>query len=568
MLFNQREFRSPRSGEIEAFLSRKVSLIKTYNDELQFCPCPKCHKENKKNPCIKINKKTGFWRCFACGETGGWYSLTLAFNEPLSDPYNDQKEYIPNHGLIDKFLSQKRRPVTGGHYPELLKYCQDRGINNDVLDLWRVSTKGDKNLRFPIYEWINNSWMMVNAKIKGCLSSGSKDWFEFAGGPTGLFIGNHLLKMTDEKRVYITEGQFDAMTASMIGFDNVLSLPNGGQHVDIGSMLRYIPNDWSIVLMLDMDQTGDKAAEQFYARCPFEKIDRCLFPTKDLNEWFMSDPFLEKKDVLETIKSKKNFFFRDEKFFEIDMTVSDDIDKSILARFPWVQFNDAFGGGILKGQTTGVLAPSGGGKTSFCNHIAIHFASNGIKVGHLSLEGTKAETLRLIKHCIKSYSEDHEKTISHYMLSKLGGPDVTVDQCLDSIDKMISSGAKIIIFDNIDFIAGGDNNLKALTYKILIKKMIDNKCHLFMVWQPHKVDKYKRVNSGSQKGFSTMFQDSDNYINLNRINDHVEIEIEKNRLSGTTNKIFKFKYNNETRLFDIDIDIDSKNKAKVLKFWL
>ncbi len=78
-------------------------------------------------------------------------------------------------------------------------------------------------------------------------NASSKEWFDVSGGPTDLMIGNHLFDKNDpEKRIFIFEGQFDAMTAYQVGLRNVFSLPNGASNVNVNAMLRFIPDDCKI----------------------------------------------------------------------------------------------------------------------------------------------------------------------------------------------------------------------------------------------------------------------------------------------------------------------------------
>ena len=172
-----REFRKPRDGEILSYLSRKAAGTKVYGDEIQFHPCPKCNKSNSKNPSGKINSKSGLWRCYACGATGGWHSLTIAFSDPLQDQYLEKEPYLPNLNLLDKYIHQVRRKITDGHYPELLEYCRARGLSDTTLDMFRITTRGLNHIRFPLYDWVNDRWQIVNAKTRSILDTGVKEMF-------------------------------------------------------------------------------------------------------------------------------------------------------------------------------------------------------------------------------------------------------------------------------------------------------------------------------------------------------------------------------------------------------
>ena len=251
-----RQYRSPRGGEIASFLSLHATWVKTYGDEIRFRPCPANGCDSQHNPSIQINQKSGLWRCFKCGATGNWFSLTKAFGSPLeeADRYKEDFNRPINEVHRREFLGKKRRPVSMGHHKGLLDYCRSRGITEPTLDKWRVSSKGPNNLRWPIYQNESEKWVMVNSKLRSIdPEAKTKEWFEMKGGPTGLLIGNHLLNIRGPNRIIIFEGQWDAMTATEIGFQNVFSLPNGAENINVSQMLRYIPDHFEIWLAMVFD---------------------------------------------------------------------------------------------------------------------------------------------------------------------------------------------------------------------------------------------------------------------------------------------------------------------------
>jgi hypothetical protein len=85
-----------------------------------------------------------------------------------------------------------------------------RGLKNETLDAWRVSSMGEHNLRWPIYAWQDDGWQIVNTRVRACLNRDqvqTRDWFGMTGGPTGLLIGNHLMEPDHPtKRAIIFEG--------------------------------------------------------------------------------------------------------------------------------------------------------------------------------------------------------------------------------------------------------------------------------------------------------------------------------------------------------------------------
>jgi hypothetical protein len=561
-------YRDPRPGEVAAWLNLHAKELRAMGSptgkgsELRCRPSPCCGHDKQHNPALQVNDQTGMWRCFRCNTVGNWFTLTRAFGAPLAeqDRYAEDSLHINLSG-VPKLKERARRPVTGGHYPDLLAYCQKRGIAPRTLDYWRVSTKGPNALRWPLYAWVGDKWEVVNCRIRIALNKDTAkvhDWFEVKGGPTNLAIGNHLLDLSGDsgKFVMITEGQWDAMVAWQLGFKNVLSIPNGASHIDVQGYLRYIPSDWEVLIAMDMDGPGQTATEAFFAQLGPENLGRVVMPHKDLNDWLLAKPDLCMQDVLDVTKGMGTRAVLEGEsqrsgYVGLSLDDAEEAKPEPIAELPWPRSRRILP--LYPGQTTGMLAPSGVGKTTWCNQVAVWNAYNYVKVGVISLEGTRDAIKRKIAAPIKGMipKDKWADTLSNVMLSKLEGTNVTWEQCLSEFERMIAEGARLLILDNLDFITRDDNALKSRAYAKLIDQATRNHVHTIVVWQPNKIDRSKVVNSGSQKGYSQTFQDADNYVNLNLFEDFVRLEIEKAREEGVerlNNKVWLV-YNRDTRCF-------------------
>jgi len=537
----KKEYRDARPGEVAAYISSHAAWFTRYGNEIRFRPSPCCNANNHQNPSCQVEDQKGMWRCFSCGVVGNWFTLTRAFGDPLADGdrYRDGIfRYSADWGQL--FTKQTRRPVTSGHYPQLLDYALARGIDRETLNLWLVTTKGPNNLRWPIFLWNNNKWEMVNARIRACTGDGKiRDWYEIRGGPTDLLIGNHLLKLNGSKRAIITEGQWDAMTLTQLGFDNVFSLPNGSTNIRVAEMLRYIPDAWEVWLAMDGDRAGDRAIEKFFAQLGPERVARIQLPVKDANQMLIENPDLTKTDIencivgltKQTMVSKKN-----NDWLALDMNSDDDDGKSeIIINTPFPELTRILAGGFRASQTTGILAPSGRGKTTLVNQLGIFAANNGVRTGLISLEGGRKALKRKLQDCVRGTCkrETWLKTVNKITVSRLEGSKVTWTQCIEELKSMAEHGCKLLIIDNLDHIMRDSNSSdKSNAYAEIIEMSRLTDTHSIVVWQPNKVNRDKIVNSGNQKGYSQALQDADNYLNLNRIRDYNLIEVEKSREEG------------------------------------
>lgn len=560
-----REYREPRQGEVMAFLSRRAEWVKSYGDNIRCRPCPSCNHNNAQNPALAVNEKTGLWRCWACGGNGSssgkgnWYMLTKAYGEPLSesDRYKSDSYQVAPPINVSKLRSDRRRPVSNNHHPELLNYCIERGLTAPTLDDWRVSTKGANALRWPVYELSGEGkWEVVNMKVRACLDAekaSCRDWFDVKGSPTDLLLGNHLIDYDGPKRAIIFEGQWDAMTAYELGMRNVFSLPNGAENVRVGAMLRYIPADWQIWIATDMDKAGDGAAEKFFSQLGSKNVYRLRIPAphKDLNDWYRADPFITAQDVEACRMGLEEPAADCGGFLMLNMQKKPSEMLRIVCKLPWDKLNRLLGNGLYGGQTTSLLAPSGCGKTSFVNHLSVAVASAGIAVGLISVEGTRSRLESKLQTLIREIAgENWDRIVNNLKISNLEGTKISDIELISELKRMLASGCRFIAIDNLDFICRDDNHRKSALYGLLTDIARNADAHLLVVLQPHKVDRSAIVNSGNQKGHSQILQDSDNYMSLNIINNDPVIEIEKAREEGVTiDNTVRFKFDRLTKMF-------------------
>jgi archaellum biogenesis ATPase FlaH len=554
----KKTYQSPSSGEIENYLTAHGYTFKRYSsgsghDNLKLEKAPCCgHKLS-----FSINHVTGQFECWhtECSKRGNWVTLRRMLNDPL--PFDKQ---IVNfkQDWKDFFQMQQRGPVTRNKYPKVLKYLHDRGMSNETLDAFRVSNKYDTAVRFPMYAWQNGVWEMVNARIIQVIGE-KKNWFDITGGPTHLMIGNHLMEESSEKTIYIFEGQWDVLTAYELGMRNVFSLPNGASSVK-QEMLQYIPQDWGICICVDMDPSGDACAEKFFNMFG-TRVSRIHMPYKDLNDWYKEEPSLTKEEVI----SRRSYMIkaREKKYRRIKRNISEAEKQRPIVETPFAGLNQLMGGGFFPAQMTSILAASGAGKTTLVNQLAVFTANKGVKIGLISLEGSERELDEKLDRTITGVVGEgsDENVLKNLLVSSLKGKYVSHAQILEECNIMVyDDRCKIVIVDNLDYITSGIDQKKYESTAALMDLTDKAKIHLIQLWQCNKNDPNKRVNSGSQKGESRIFQDSHNYISMNqRYPDGKELEMEKNREKGRGKFLINLDYDEKTNTY---IEIIENNTEK------
>lgn len=531
-------------------------------------PAP-CCRRTKRGGSLVISTATGLWKCFGCGAKGNWFGLTRLAGDPIPDPYEDAQpvDFRP----FDAIRAKMRRPVTQAHHAAVLTYCvNERLIRPETLDAWRVSTKGPESLRWPLFAFVPcEGWKLANARVRRVLNRGDEvgDWFEVKGGPTSLAIGNHLLgvephswgankpswamewldptRLTPEaaqrvgspfpsvRRVLVVEGQWDAMTAWQLGIPNVLSLPNGAGNVDASGILRYVPDDTEVWVATDMDEAGDRAAEAFFAQLG-GRCRRLMLPVKDLNQWLQdSAGTLTAEQVLSTAEGRPVEVTPGDKI-DLDDDGEEEVASEIITETPWPRLTRRLDGGFRAGQTTGLLAPSGVGKTTLVNNIIVHAAERGVTSGIVQLESLRSEVRAKLRAQVKGWTgleekEDLKPLFARIWLSPLEGKEVTWKQTIDAVEKFARDGAKLLVIDNWDFLGlSGRDMIQA--YGAFQGVCRHWGAHGVVVWQPKKIDRHTLVNSGDQKGMSQLLQDADVYITMNRHGNARRLDVEKARV--------------------------------------
>ena len=103
----------------------------------------------------------------------------------------------------------------------------------------------------------------------------------------------------------ITEGEFDSIALAQLGASNAVSLPNGA-----GSVVSTFRNHYDylqcfdvIYIAFDMDEAGEKAAEEAKKLLPAKKFRRINFPAKDANEWIAQNPHLDIEDLEDLMRN-------------------------------------------------------------------------------------------------------------------------------------------------------------------------------------------------------------------------------------------------------------------------
>ena len=246
--------------------------------------CPKCSQDrkNKSDPCLSVNIDKGLYNCHNCGWSGGI-------------KFHAKPEYI----VPDKENANVSERV--------LKWFEGRKITEPTLVHWKVGESLEympqvqKNRRAVNFNYYREN-KLINVKYRD-----SEKNFKMVSGAELIFYGLDNIK--DIPKVYIVEGEMDALSMHEAGIYSVCSVPNGASK---GSQkLEYLDNCWKyfedeteIIICTDNDDAGlmlrNELARRFGAyKCKYVDFG----PYKDANEVLITEGAKVLRNYINNCKS-------------------------------------------------------------------------------------------------------------------------------------------------------------------------------------------------------------------------------------------------------------------------
>jgi len=248
----------------------QIGIIVKGNAGLTKTKCPKCSHERKKksDPCLSVNIDKGLYNCHNCGWSGGV-------------KFKARQEYtIPEKENAN--VSER-----------VLKYFESRGISEPTLVHWKVGESLEympqvqKNRRVINFNYYRDN-KLVNVKYRD-----SEKNFKMVSGAELIFYGLDNIRELD--KVYVVEGEMDALSLHEAGVYSVCSVPNGASKGN--QKLEYLDNCWQyfkdkkeIIICTDNDDAGlmlrNELARRF-GRYKCKYVDFGQY--KDANEVLMAE---------------------------------------------------------------------------------------------------------------------------------------------------------------------------------------------------------------------------------------------------------------------------------------
>lgn len=195
---------------------------------------------------------------------------------------------IQSFGTISKAkdpdaLSRTMRPLK----PASIEYARQRGITEETLRKFGVSSDDRDGLLFPYYDAYGNLGMTKHwgHKLK---ADGKKDTWVSSDPVISIFGKDVCDPETNIPRLIICEGEWDAMACWQLGLPAV-SIPMGVSNTNwITEDYQYLSHFDEIVLLFDNDEPGKKGVREAAARLGSERCLIVTLPLKDANDMLKS----------------------------------------------------------------------------------------------------------------------------------------------------------------------------------------------------------------------------------------------------------------------------------------
>lgn len=243
-------------------------------------PCPECSKDRKKQNAkpFSWDAAKGVGHCLHCG---------AKFGRKLEGPY------VKSNLTDQSYVRPEWRNVTELE-DDVLKFFTERGISQRTVIKAKI-TQGrtffpqlEKEAKTIEFNYFRND-ELINIKYRG-----PKKSFKLYKDAELIFY--NIDSMIDMDYVIITEGEIDALSYIEMGFDSVISVPNGAtkssqqrlQYLD--NCIDLFDNIETIYLATDDDEPGRILQEELARRLGKYRCRKVsYFSHKDANELLMTD---------------------------------------------------------------------------------------------------------------------------------------------------------------------------------------------------------------------------------------------------------------------------------------
>ena len=328
-------------------------------------PCPNCGSRDNLGV-----YDDGHTYCFGC----------QTYTHP-----KEQNGSSPSIKLVSSAKTKKQKDLL----PQgKIQSLATRGLTEETCKLFNYSVSELFDEEIQIANYVVDR-QVVAQKIR----NESKEFFSRGDIANAGLFGQHLFQQKG-KMIIVTEGEIDCMSVSQIQNHKfpVVSVSMGSQSAAkvITKNLEYFSGFESVILMFDMDDAGQKAAQECAQLFKPGKAKIANLPLKDANEMLLANRGPEVLDAMWKAKEyRPDGIVNGAELWE-EFIRKDDAES---VPYPWDGLNEKTKG-LRKKELTVFTAGSGIGKSAIVREIGYHLIQQDQTIGVIMLEESIRHTLR------------------------------------------------------------------------------------------------------------------------------------------------------------------------------
>lgn len=377
-------------NEVEEYIKLKGwevrSKSRVRGEENLILDCPICGavtntRKNKRR--FWIASKTGVWLCNECGETGNLYTLRKklgdhdwarttddsdpawlrAIDSQLDPPVQPERMKTAEPAVLSKW------PARLLDTPEALDWItKERAIPVEYVERFKLGCRmqhGKPTLTIPYL--VEGKPVLVKYRgIRDKFFSRERDC------PSPLFNVDAL--EGEFRRVFIVEGELDAISMEVMGCHPVVSLPNGAKDIEDGHA-AYLERFDEVLIVTDNDKPGEDAAKLIAKRLGRYRCKRVKLPQKDANDCLRKGMEDHVREAVRTAKLMSDASVVGlVEVFEQAVEDGDALEPGLSTG--WTDL-DLVVGGLRLHEWTVVSGDTGAGKSTFQGALLVNQVAQG-----------------------------------------------------------------------------------------------------------------------------------------------------------------------------------------------
>ncbi len=466
---------------------------------------------------LYINEdQTHSTHCFACEVSKQKVDMDGMIQELENTPSNDNNKFNKDKPMF--------KPLTA---EEVLEYpvmgLRERGIVKTVAEFYglRVAKKSaEDKITHHYYPYTKNG-KTVGFQER---TVATKDFKGIGYAKADIELqGQHIWSNGGNRTLVITEGFLDTLAASQMLSGKsadakrypVVSLPGGANTRAVLNNIDWVNSFDKVILMLDQDEPGSKAAKEISMMLRPGKAYIAKFSEKDA-----SDMLIQGKE-----EEFKSAYWNAQKYSPADIVTAADA-RNILSKenevdsLPFPDFAAELNMveyGKRKGEITCFTSGTGMGKSQFLREDVFQTMALGdTKVGIVSLEESTRDILKGLQSLYLNkritlpdvdVSEEEIEDSLNWLVTSCGDNLVMLDHqgssmgddLMDKIRYLIAIGCEYIYVDHITIAVSGEDNQNQAIDNFM--EQLLKLCKQHTVW--FGVVSHLRKTGGEKKSFES-----------------------------------------------------------------